>query len=68
MAESFWRNRPNPCKDCPDKVSACSDKCRKDAFLKWKAEQATIRENRRKYNETTGYTVKQIQKNRRKGK
>ena len=55
----------NPCHGCPDRVPACSDSCRKPAFSAWKAEQATIRENRRKYNETVGYTADEIWKNRR---
>lgn len=68
MGDPFWGQRPNPCKGCPDRYTACSDHCRKEAFLKWKAEQDTIRENRRKFNETTGYTVDAIRKSRKKQK
>lgn len=57
--------RKNPCYQCPDRYTACSDHCRKPDFLAWKEEQARIRENRRKYDETTSYTVDQIRKSRR---
>jgi hypothetical protein len=57
--------RKNPCYQCPDLYTACSDHCRKPEFLAWRAEQETIREARRKYDETTSYTVDQIRKNRR---
>lgn len=38
-----------PCKDCPDRYTACSDHCRKPAFLKWKQKKAIIRKNQEKY-------------------
>ena len=47
--------RPNPCHGCPDRYYACSDHCTKDEFLKWKAEQALVRQNRRKSQELAGY-------------
>ena len=55
----------NPCHGCPDRFPACSGSCRKPAFTKWKAEQETIRENRRKYDQTTSYTADAIRKSRR---
>ena len=58
-------SKNNPCHGCPDRFPACSDSCRKPAFAAWKAEQETIRENRRKFNETVGYTADEIRKNRR---
>lgn len=39
----------NPCDGCQDRVPACSGHCAKPAFLKWKAEQELIRQNRAKY-------------------
>lgn len=58
--------RKNPCWGCPDRYSACSDHCRKPDFLKWKAEQAKIREARRKFDNTTSYTVDQIARSRKR--
>jgi hypothetical protein len=55
----------NPCYQCPDRYTACSDYCRKPEFIAWKEEQERIREARRKYDETTSYTVDQIRKSRR---
>lgn len=49
MTETIFSGRENPCKGCPDRYPACSDHCQKPAFLKWKAEQKKIRENRRNY-------------------
>lgn len=65
MGNPLYSERPNPCHGCPDRVPACSDHCRKPDFLKWKAEQETIRQNRRKYAEATDYSIQQILKNRR---
>ena len=65
-------NRPmqtrkgNPCKDCPDRRTACSDKCQKPKYLKWRTEQELIRKNRQKYNATIDYVQRQIVRNRRK--
>ena len=62
----FEKSRDNPCHGCPDRYPGCSDHCRKDAFLKWKEEQATIRANRAKGRAIDSYTVDTIRKNRRK--
>lgn len=43
------RSKSSPCRYCQDRYPACSDHCKKPEFLAWKAEQETIRENRRKY-------------------
>lgn len=39
----------NPCDGCTDRYPACSGHCTKPAFLKWRAEQELIRQNRAKY-------------------
>ena len=52
MITTITSERKNPCKGCPDRYTACSDHCKKDAFLKWKAEQDLIRKNRRAYNDS----------------
>ena len=54
-----------PCYECPDRFPGCSDSCRKPTFLAQRERERVIRENRRKYNETTSYTVDQIRRNRR---
>lgn len=50
MTETLSSARYNPCKGCPDRYRACSDHCKKPEYLKWKKEQETIRQNRKKYN------------------
>ena len=57
--------RYNPCKGCQDRQTACSDHCKKEEFLKWKAEQETIHQNRKSYNEIRGYVTREANKNRR---
>lgn len=52
MITTVTSERSNPCKGCPDRQLACSDHCKKSAFLKWKAEQNLIRKNRRAYNDS----------------
>ena len=42
------KGRETPCHGCPDRYTACSDHCQKEAFLKWRQELATIRANREK--------------------
>ena len=49
MTETLRSNRPNPCHGCPDRYRACSDTCKKPEYLKWKAEQELIRQNRKNY-------------------
>lgn len=49
MTETLRSNRPNPCQGCSDRYRACRDHCKKPEYLKWKAEQETIRKNRRNY-------------------
>ncbi len=58
--------RYQPCMGCPDRYIACSDHCQKPEFLDWKAEQERIRTARRKYDETTSYTVAQIRRSRKR--
>lgn len=43
MTSTIRSGRPNPCKGCPDRKTACSGYCQKPDFLKWKEEQARIR-------------------------
>ena len=52
MITTITSERKNPCKGCPDRYTACSDHCKKDAFLKWKAEQDLIRKNRKAYSQS----------------
>ena len=49
MREQLRSRSGNPCHGCPDRYYACSDHCRKDSFLAWKAEQEKIRKNRAAY-------------------
>lgn len=49
MSDTLRSQRPNPCNGCPDRYTACSDCCKKPAFLKWKQEQETIRKNEKAY-------------------
>lgn len=49
MQDQWRSSRGCPCQGCPDRYRACSDHCRKPAFLAWKAEQETIRKNRAAY-------------------
>ena len=49
MTETISSNRPNPCKGCPDRYTACADHCKKPEKLAWEAEQEKIRRNRRDY-------------------
>lgn len=44
-----------PCKDCPERVTACSDRCPKDArgefgYKAWKAEQRKQKDAEKEYN------------------
>ena len=41
-----------PCRDCSDRYTACSDKCKKKEFIEWKTELRHIKENRKAYIET----------------
>jgi endogenous inhibitor of DNA gyrase (YacG/DUF329 family) len=66
MRTTICNGRFNPCKRCPDRYPTCSDHCQKPAFLEWKDEQERIRAARRKYDETTGYTVAQIRRSRKR--
>ena len=66
MTETIRNFRYQPCKGCPDRYTACSDHCQKPDFLKWKAEQAKIREARKQYDNTTSYTVDQIARSRKR--
>lgn len=61
----FERGRDNPCHGCPDRYPGCSDHCTKDAFLKWKEEQETIRRNRAKSKINDSYTADAIRRSRR---
>ena len=49
MTETLGNKRKAPCQGCPDRYPGCSDHCQKESFLKWKAEQETIRKNREAY-------------------
>lgn len=49
MTETLRSNRPNPCKGCPDRYTACADHCRKPEYLAHKEEQERIRKARRAY-------------------
>lgn len=64
MGEPLAGRRGNPCKGCPDRYIACSDHCKKPEFLKWRAEQETIRRNKAMYNQVTAYTVAAIERSK----
>ena len=49
MTETFRSGRKCPCQGCPDRHYACSDHCKKPAFLGWKEEQEKIRKARQAY-------------------
>lgn len=55
----------NPCKDCPDRFTACSDHCRKPDYLAYRQRQETIRKNRAAYNSMNDYVFRQSERNRR---
>ena len=57
-----------PCHGCPDRYTACSDHCQKEAFLKWRQELATIRANREKRRINDGYIVDAIRHSRKSQK
>ena len=65
MRTTAFNSRQTPCNGCPDRYPACSAKCKKPEYIKYQQEQETIRKNRQEYELVTGYTAKQIQKNRR---
>lgn len=64
MRDIGGRNRP-PCKDCPDRHTACSDHCVKEKFLAWKAEKEKIDKAMKTVHEMDRYMADQIRKNRR---
>ena len=66
MSETVRSSQDNPCHHCPDRYTACADKCTKPERLKWKAKQEKIRNARRQNSALWGYTADQIRKNRRK--
>ena len=68
MRTTMRNGRFNPCKDCPDRYTACSDHCHKPEFLTWKAEQETIRKNKAAYNGMNNYVFRQSERNRRERK
>ena len=49
MTDTIRSNRDNPCNGCPDRYPACSDHCKKPAYLKYRAEQDRIRKARKAY-------------------
>ena len=65
MSWTIRSERPNPCKNCPDRYPACSDHCKKPEYRKWRAELELIRKREREYSDLWGYTAKEIRKNRR---
>ena len=61
MVETIHSNRYNPCKGCPDRYPACSDHCRKQAYLDWKAEQKKSGKQELHTRLPSGQTLKQMQ-------
>ena len=53
MTETIRSKRPGPCKDCPDRVTACSDHCRKPEYLAWREAQARIKKAKEDYRQPT---------------
>lgn len=57
MGDIFKQIRdPNPCYKCPERFTACSDRCPKDergdfGYLAWKAELARVKKAKRHYAE-----------------
>ena len=49
MRTTIYNQRKCVCQGCPDRYPACSDHCKKEEFLKEKAEKEKIRENRKAY-------------------
>lgn len=68
MTETIRSKRPGPCKGCPDRVTACSDHCRKPEYLAWKEEQAKIRKARQSYHQPSWSTNETDPANYRKRK
>lgn len=59
------RKEDAPCYECPDRYTACSDKCQKPEYLAWKERKQTIAQNRIKLYTVDAYVTDQIRKNRR---
>ena len=64
-SELLRGGRYNPCKDCPDGYTACSDHCQKPEHLAWKEEKETIRKNKAAYSCMNDYVFRQSERNRR---
>lgn len=52
-----------PCGNCPERFTACSDRCPKDArgefgYKAWKSEVERVNGNRRKYEQQLGIGLK----------
>ncbi len=60
-----WEIMDKPCKGCQDRYIACSDHCRKPAYLQWRLRLERRRELDAKKREIDNYTVREILKNRR---
>ena len=54
-----------PCRGCPDRYTACSDRCRKPEFLSWKKQNEERKAAQRREGQIWGSTGDQIRKNRR---
>lgn len=66
--EEFRINRRggSPCRGCPDRYIACSDHCRKPAYLAWKEESCRIAQARRAYNRQKDDAVRHSEQRRRR--
>lgn len=58
-------SRNAPCKDCPDRHTACHDQCQKPEYLAFRAMCTRAREARRRESELLAYTIKEMRKNQR---
>ena len=58
-------SRNAPCKDCPDRHTACHDRCQEPEYLAFRAMYARAREARRRESELLAYTIKEMRKNQR---
>lgn len=58
-------SRNAPCKDCPDRHTACHDRCQKPEYLAFRVMCIRAREARRRESELLAYTIKEMRKNQR---
>ena len=59
------RKEDQPCLGCPDRYTACSDRCTKPEFLAWKERHRRTKQARMEHTRCDTYVADQISRNRR---